>query len=515
VNRRVALSLALVSLLLLSATWLRADDKRLALRVWLFRLPGTELGLDVADMDGDGKTDLVAAHMTSPTAHVLDRSISVYAQLGGKASRFSSTHARRWVVPPDACVFLAGDYDPAPGGEVLFLCPTRIAGIRANGETFEVAKVDSFFDYPESSALPVWRQTWDLDGDGLNELVVPTSTGYALFKRASKDAPLALTASLKVRVKVKFGPAFETILLNRFLSASSRLRRLSAVDMNADGRLDLIVYRQKGLAQFLQREDGTFPNDPDVEKPVATVKNAKSGKKDDAGTEAFANVRLDVDDVNGDGRADLLATRTLGELGVFETLRTQQLIFLGRKDGAWDESKPDVVLNLKGVSDDPVLIDWDGDGRRDLILSSYRMDMFTNLKRAITEDMTVTYMIFRQQAGGVFESDPSFVLSTDVPLSDLERRGGIKAMLFTADLNGDGIRDMIARRVDRLEVELGLLDDGDPAFDSDNPIGLAVGRTEPPWVADLDGDGRDELIFEPFGGNDLAARTIRVVGVAK
>jgi hypothetical protein len=174
-----------------------------------------------------------------------------------------------------------------------------------------------------------------------------------------------------------------------------------------------------------------------------------------------------------------------------------------------------VVLNLKGVSDDPVLIDWDGDGRRDLILSSYRMDMFTNLKRAITEDMTISYMIFRQQGAGLFESEPSFVLSTEVPLRELERRGGIKAMLFTADLNGDGVRDMIARRGEQLEVELGRIEGGEPGFDADHPIRLAVGRSEPPWVVDLDGDGLDELIFEPFGGDDVAARTVRVVGVAK
>ena len=144
------------------------------------------------------------------------------------------------------------------------------------------------------------------------------------------------------------------------------------------------------------------------------------------------------------------------------------------------------------------------------------MDMFTNLKRAITDSMTITYMIFRQtRRGDVFESEPSFVLSTEVPLKVLERRGGIKAMLFTADINGDGVRDMVARKGQALDVVLGRIKSGEPSFEEDRPIRLAVGNTEPPWVVDLDGDGKDELIFEPFGGEDLAARTVRVVGVAK
>jgi hypothetical protein len=131
--------------------------------------------------------------------------------------------------------------------------------------------------------------------------------------------------------------------------------------------------------------------------------------------------------------------------------------------------------------------------------------------------MTITYMIFRQGDGeGLLPDEPSFSIDAEVPLSVLERRGGIRAMLFTADLNGDKVRDMVARRADGgLKVVLGLMEDGEPGFAEDAPIRLGVGRTNPPWVRDLDGDGKDELLLEPFGGADLSARTVRVVGVAR
>jgi hypothetical protein len=512
-RRRLALSLCAASLAVAVGT-LWADDGRLALRVWLFRLPGTELGLHVTDWDGDGDQDLAIAHLRSPEAGGYDRAISVFLQ-GAGAARFDPEPVSALRVPKDACAFLAGDFDPAPGAEVIYVAPTRVVLARGD-ELVTVAELDGFFDYPERNALPAWNLTWDLDGDGLPEVLVPTKEGYALLRRGGPDEPLKVTSRLKVRVRVKFGPTFETQLLGRFVTTTSRLRRVVAADVNRDGRLDLVAYRDKGLARFHQREDGSFPEKPDREEPLEVASAAKAAK-DKEGSEAFANVRLTLRDLDGDGGADLLVTKTVGEVGVFETLRTQQLVFRAQEGGGWDESKPDVVINLKGISDDPVLLDWDGDGKLDMILSSYRMDMFTNVKRAITDSMTISYMIFRQgEDGELLAADPSYSVDVDVPLDVLERKGGIRAMKFEADLNGDGVRDAVARRADGgLEVRLGTVDDGDVAFDDERPIRLAVGRTEPPRAVDLDGDGAHELILEPFGDAGAEGRVVRVVGVAR
>ncbi|RMG16168.1 MAG: VCBS repeat-containing protein [Planctomycetota bacterium] len=494
----------------------RADDRPVPLRLWVLRLPGTELGLDVCDADGDGDADLWAAHLRAPGAGGLDRQVSLYLR-GPAGQRFPNEPSRGLPVPPDACAFAAGDFDPAPGAELAFLCPGRLVLARGDGELRTVAALRGFFDYPEDFALPVWTMRWDLDGDGLPELLVPVREGYALFKRSGPKASLARVSTLRVEPQVKFGPAFETDLLGRFLSSTSRLRRLVAADVNADGRLDLVAYRGKGLARFLQRSDGSFPQQPDREEPLAVVADAQAQGKRGEGTEAFANVRLGLADVNGDGRADLLATKTVGELGLFETLRTQQLVFLADEEGEWDEEHPDAVIHLKGVSDDPVLLDWDGDGKLDLVLSSYRMDMFSNVRRAVTETMTISYMIFRQgSTSGLLPAEPSLALDAEVPLSQLERRGGIRAMIFAADVDGDGVRDRVARRADGgLEVVRGRLEDGEPGFDEEHPVLLSVGRANPPRVRDLDGDGADELIFEPFADAGPSARVLHVIGVAR
>jgi hypothetical protein len=511
--RRLCVALGAAALGAASAAGLLADDRQLPLRVWVLRLPGTELGLDVADMDGDGRQDLVAAHMTAETGP--GRSISVYPQ-GPAGSRFGAQPKRRWDVPADACAFSAGDFDPAEGGEVVFLCPSRLLLVRGDGELVEVAQLTGFFDYPEQGALPVWNLARDLDGDGTPELIVPTKAGYTVFAR--REGGLQQVGSIVVPVKNRFGDGLETKLLNRFLSARARLRRVVCVDLDQDGRKDLVSYRKKGLARFMQRPDGSFAERPDLEEPLRIVEQAESdggqGKKQD--NEAFANVRLDLADVDEDGAAELLVTRTVGELGVFETLRTQLIVFRGREDGTWDEDDPDVVLNLKGLSADPELVDWDGDGQQDLVLSSYRMDMFTNVKRAITESMTITYQVYlrSEDEGALYDEEPSFLRDVEVPLEALEKRGATRAVEFGADLDGDGVNDMISRRPEGgLLVSLGAYDDGELVFEEDATFPVGVGRTEPPRVVDLDGDGADELLLEPFAGDGQAARTLRVVGL--
>lgn len=508
----------------LAAALLHGQDRGLPLRVWALRLPGTELGLDVADVDGDGTKDLVVSHMTDAQASG-PRAVSIF--LHAKAGpRFGAT-SRVVSAPTDACAFLAADLDPAPGLEVAFLCPTRIVVVRPTSELVETKPAGQlFFDYPEAGALQPWDLCEDLDGDGLPELIVPTKEGYLVLGR-TQDGGLAPRGQVAVPAETRFGPAFESQLLNRFLTATSRLRRVVVVDIDGDGKKDLLAYRNKGLARFLQKKDGTFPERPDLEVPLQIVREAEGDdddpkaeeKKQKDGNEAFANVRLDLEDVDDDGRVDLVVTRTLGEIGLFESLRTQQLVFKAKKDGSWDEGAPSALVNLKGISADPVFVDFDGDGRRDMILSTYRMDMLTNVKRAIMESMSITYRVHLRRDGDdpMFDDEPSLSVDVDVPLSSLEKRGGVAPVDLTADMDGDGVRDMV-----QVEPEGGLRltfgkrsKGGEPELDKGRTMSVAVERSEPPWVLDLDDDKKSELILEPFGGLTEAARVVRVIGVER
>jgi hypothetical protein len=516
VRRRLLALLPLVLIAWFAARGLQADDRPLPLRVWTFRLGGTELGLEVADLDADGRQDLAIAHMTSTVG--LERTVSTFLHAASTGQRFAQAPSWTVAVPADACAFLAGDFSPRPGGELLFLCPSRLVLAQGHGDLVELAQLRGFFDYPENGGLPVWDLAPDLDGDGLPEVLVPTKEGYELYGR-TKDTELALRSTLAVPAVTRFGPAFESQLLNRFLTATTRLRRLVVADVDGDRRKDLVAYRDKGLARFLQRPDGTFPPRPDAEEPLKVVQESEQpGQEAKEGSEAFANVRLGLEDVDMDGLADLIATRTLGEIGMFETLRTQQVVFRGRP-GGFDEERPVVLINVKGVSADPVFVDWNGDGKKDLILSSYRMDLLTNVKRALVESMSIGYMVYLRQAeGDWFDDEPDLAFDVDLPLTALEKRGGAQPVDLTADVDGDRTRDMV-RRSENGSIIISFGERREGLFGGfgfrDGTLQVGVPRGEPPQPVDLDGDGKDELLLEPFGGEDEAARVVRVVGVER
>jgi len=492
----------------LTGAWLFAQPPRLQPRLWTLRFPGTELGLSVADLDGDGRKDLAVGHMAAPQGPA--RQVSLYLHSDDLSRRFATDPQHVLAVPADACAFLAGDFGPGAGGEVVFVCPTRVVLVGRDGTQSELGPFEGFFDYPEDGALPEWDLAPDLDGDGLRELLVPTKEGYVVLGREAADATLATRASIELPANDKFGPPFETRLLNRFLSSSSRLRRVVVADVDADGDLDLCAYRDKGLAVWLQAEDKSFPAEPDREKPLKLIESAEG---EGEGSQAFKNVRLELRDLDGDGHSDLIATRIQGEIGVFSSLRTQLIVFRGEADG-FDEAAPTTVLNFKGMAIDPEWVDLNGDGKLDAVVSTFRMDMLTNVKRAVLEEMTITYHLHLQSGAATLAEDPAFSLDVEVPLSALEKNGGNRAALFSAELTGDGVRDMIAREPDGgLVIHPGTVDGDTVVFDEDDPLSLKIYRCLPPRAIDLDGDGVDELLLEPFGGEGPVHRSLRLVAV--
>ncbi|MEZ6184245.1 MAG: VCBS repeat-containing protein [Planctomycetota bacterium] len=510
--KRTIPALLLVGVTLAGSAYLWAQERRLQPRLWTLHFPATELGLSVADLDGDGRRDLAVAHQTAPRSAA--RQVSLFLHGPELARRFEPEPTHVLDVPRDACAFAVGDFGPGAGGEVLYVCPTRIAIATREGALSEVGPFDGFFDYPEDAALPEWDLCPDLDRDGIPEVLVPVKDGYVILGRAA-DGALAERSRIELPAEDRFGPSFETKLLNRFLSSSSRLRRVVVADADGDGRLDLCAYRDEGLAVWLQREDGSFPATPDRERPLALVADQGEGE----GSQAFKNVRLELEDLDRDGCADLIATRVQGEIGVFSSLRTQLIVFRGTPDG-YAEDKPTTVLNFKGLAIDPEWVDLNGDGKLDAVVSTIRMDMLTNVKRAVLESMTITYHLHLQGQATALAEDPAFSLDMDVPLSALERNGGSRAALFSAELSGDGVRDMIARDPDGgLEIRPGVLEgegaDATIVFDEARPVSLKIYRCLPPRVVDLDGDGRDELLLEPFGGEGPEHRSLRLVAVSE
>jgi hypothetical protein len=498
----------------------------------LLKAPGRVLDIAHADVDGDGKEDLIVTHLdgdgtTRDARGAPFRYVSVWLQKE-KGSPWNSLPDVTRPVPDEAVAFAAGDFDPAPGAEIAFLGADGVTLLRRGpsgallGDMAIVTTGQSFFDYPAAGVLPRWDLACDLGSKRL-DLLVPVRDGYQVLRNEAGKG-LVVRGRVKVPSTERFGPAFETKFLNRFLTYVANLPRLVPIDVDACGRMDLVAYRKKGLARFLQRPDGTFPETPDDEKPLGVVQEAeKVAKKKEgpggakSGGEAFSNVRVSLVDLNHDRYADLVATKTVGEIGVFETLRTQILICMGSKSG-WNEASPDRILNEKGVATDPEFLDLDGDGLLDLVVSSIRMDHFTNLKRAITKSITITYSVYLQKKDG-FPEEPDYTSDVDVDIDALETRNGADHASFAPDLNGDGFHDMLVRSArDKLRVLWGGVEKGwfsgkKIAWkDDDTAVELAIPANADVEIADLYHDRKGEaLILTNPAADDPERAAVRII----
>lgn len=132
-------------------------------------------------------------------------------------------------------------------------------------------------------------------------------------------------------------------IVENTVSSVTNAVAMATADLNGDGKNDLIVAADanSGAGQlyvFLSNGDGTF------QTPVAYA----------ATTNAI--VAFTVDDVNGDGKADLVAT---GNYSGVETL-------LGKGDGTFQAAVASSVTGATSVATG----DFNGDGKKDLVLSN-------------------------------------------------------------------------------------------------------------------------------------------------
>lgn len=510
------------------------------LKVHLLKAPGRVLDIAFGDVDADGKEDLLVAHLMGEgrdEGGAPLRYISVFRQ-GEDGGRWGATPSLTRNVPSDAVAFSVGDFDGGKGDDVVFVGARMVSllGRSASGGLLEqisaVSSIEGFFDYPANGVLPRWDLAVDL-GSGRKDVLAPVKEGYVLFRNDARTG-LARTGVIRVPSSERFGPAFETKFLNRFLTYFTSMPKLCAIDLDGDKRKDLLVYRRRGLARFLQKPDGAFSETPDDEKPLNIVEEAaKRGKTkgaDGKSTDSFANVRLTLRDLDADGLPELIATKTIGEIGVFETLKTQIMIWRGTRatggsttvlGAGWNEGKVDRVIGQKGVTTDPQLIDWDGDGKLDLVCSSLRMDYFTNVKRAITKSITISYAIYLQK-DTFFSDEPDYTKDVTLDLDAIERRNGADNVSFIADVNGDKLRDMLVRSErGKLKVVPGGWDSGffsgkTLTFKEDDAVEIDVPPNCDLEVRDIYRDGKgDVLVLTAPGPEDPERNNVRIIEVRR
>lgn len=295
----------------------------------------------------------------------------------------------------------------------------------------------------------------DINGDGKADLVTASQTGLSAGVFLNTTPSGSSNPSFAARADVDFGPVVV----------------LALADINGDGKPDLVGN--------LAATDAFSVAINTTATGAATASfGGRVGFQGACGLGAPTGIT--IDDVNGDGRPDvLIACGNLADTGI----RGPVSVFLnttptGAAVPSFAPRKPFTVLNLVSIATG----DINHDGRPDIAVANKAAS-------------SVTVLLNTTTAGGI---TAAFADPVDVPT------GLAPVAVIAMDLNGDGKPDLATanKASQSLSVMANLTDAGAaaPRFASKIDIPLSVVPTAL-TAADLNNDGKLDLIV--VGSTDV------------
>jgi hypothetical protein len=444
---------------------------------------GRTVAAEYADLDGDGRTDLLQiAFVGYPPDE--SRWLRVYLQ--DARGELPTAPSFSWPLPEGAAAYDLADLDSRPGVELMLLQPGGLAILSLGGPELRTRTLP----VPNPPTLAVAADERGLDRiriarDGLGPepwLLVPQpGRTVALSPQGQVLARLEVGALANYLVQPQPGPLVFESDVQVYIDAP----RLSVADVDGDARPDIVASSRHYLRVFLRRADGSFSTSPDRVIPLARVSERDHLRGSGA-------VRVDVSDLDGDGRADVLVSHISGAL---RDARTQTSIHLNRGAG-WDLGSPDQSFESQGSWSSVELLDLDGDGRLELVRTDISFSLLELIEILVTSALDARVAVHRRDDNGGFEPDPWLDRKLDIPLSfeTFRPRGFVPTVQY--DMNGDGHRDLVSSGGgEAIEVFLG---------GPEQKFGKRVARDEADSrglasFGDLDSDGLPDLvIYDPL-----------------
>jgi hypothetical protein len=379
----------------------------------------------------------------------------------------------------------------ALSGLALLPCPSSAAEPTTNTFGFTGPEI-----FPIDSQISQLRVA-DLDGDGLNDLIVVNNARAKitlLYNQTGKTNLVSLKPT--GRRELNELPADARFRIES-IASEKRISSLVVEDLNGDGRPDIAYYGEpKELVVLYNQGSNTWsaPKRWPIEDGQLTANALTTG------------------DLNGDGRTDLIL---LAENHVYRMLQ--------KPDHTLDEPEK---IPFSGSVKSVQLVDIDGDGRQDLLLvnwedpnpfrfrlqkeggqlgpenyfafppiRSYWADSLEASNK--TQIMTIALNSGRAQVSEFTRKAPETLSGSfkqgqfqvlPLPRTDKARRG-----MLWADIDGDGRQDLLAADPENGQISL-FLQQKDGSLGAPRTFPTLTGISELA-VADWNGDGKPEIFI--------------------
>jgi hypothetical protein len=449
-------------------------------RVEPLAVEGDVISVVAADLDGDGKKDLLAAYTTGLPPYQKRFFAIFWNRDGVFAPRPDLTLP---VSEDEACAFDVG----AVGGgadELLIVTPRGVLAQsfrgRAAAPPRKLVEQSTLFHQPIPGELPRVNLMNDL---GAAVLLVPALGTLGIWKRNASGFEKAADLEIDMDVAGSGRRGARSASLGP-ISVRYEFPALHIADADGDGLKDIIAAQEDRVAVYSQHAGLSFKPQPEFTRDFA-VRTAEDHR------ERSSNASVLVADLDGDGIADLVIRKQVFQ-GITTATSTSYLFF-GHKGGGYDK-EPAQILKSEGVGLlQTQLVDLTGDGHPDLVVPSTSFGVFALVRMLTAKTAKVDFQVFPFDAKKrAFAAEPLADRELKFRLS-LSGDSDLQAVNLSADYTGDGKPDLAFGTAEKeLSIFPGL-GGGEFADDPAEVIPVrSAGALEP---VDLDGKKRSDIVL--------------------
>lgn len=335
-----------------------------------------------------------------------------------------------------------------PHRRLLLLSSTGVSELTSTGIS-ELVKAQSIYKAPSSAALAKLDFLTDLNGDGLDDIVLPDFKGLRIAFQSATG----------------FGP-FQLLELPSMLTVSDaearyRTDTLYTYDFNRDGRRDLAVIRNNAFLIFDATGEQSFEHNARVARigiglaDDSVVQRAQENPIDLDQSDFKLTRIADVEDLNGDGLPDIVTITAISK-GLFDK-RTEYRVHLATAvaGGIRYSPTPDAEIPSDGVQVSLAAVDINGDRAQDLVTTSFRLGFREIIGALFSRSVTLDVALYRLGTSPIYSTQPDFRAKAKLRFSLSTGFISNPAVRF-ADFDGDGLVDLLLQDgPDQLRIRSG------------------------------------------------------------
>jgi FG-GAP-like repeat len=360
-------------------------------QIFNFGSPSSPDAIAVADINGDGKPDLIAASSAEGAVFVRLGT----TQPGADAPTFAAPQMFA-TEPPSPFNQGSGSAVAADingdGNVDLIIGNGSGPSIAVLLNTTPPGATTASFAAPQFFAVAgAVAGAADVNGDGKPDLLLLNGYDVTISLLINSTAIGTATASFAPSLDFYFGP--EVV----FGGPSQSTTSVTAVDVNGDGKTDLVV----AVADYFS-DDRIFVL-PNISETGAEVPSFGDSVSFPTGRYPASLIAVDI---NGDGRPDLVMADSFYDTAI------SVLINATVPGSATPDFAARQSIDLGSPLASITAYDFNGDGKPDLIASTFSVNSLSLLRNTTAAGAATPSFIAQQAIGGVHGS--RLVASTDV-----------------------------------------------------------------------------------------------------